>query len=107
MDSNQSESKIELMLSSNNPIVVTDTLLAITFNSTNREWVENQCLSLISNKDENISGMAITCLGHLARIHSAISKSKILPVLKKLAKQDNLLAGRAQDALDDIKMFAR
>ena len=93
------------LLSSDDPAVVTAALLDVTFNIADWQWVQDQCLRLIANSNKDIKGLAITCLGHLARIHSIIDKKKVLPALENVLKYDVALAGRAQDALDDITMF--
>lgn len=51
-------------------------------------------------------GLAIICLGHLARIHGKIDSKKVLTALTSV--MDNAeLSGRAEDAMSDIEMFAK
>jgi hypothetical protein len=103
----QMKEQAAVKLTSVNPSVVTEALLDITFNISDWEWVQNQCLRLISNPNEDIRGLALTCLGHIARIHAAIDKSKVFPVLRQIVSQDAAVAGRAEDALDDIEMLVK
>jgi hypothetical protein len=110
VENNQQMKEKELAairLASVNPSVVTEALLDITFNISDWEWVQNQCLQLISNPNEDIRGLALTCLGHIARIHAVIDKPKVLPVLRQIISQDAAVAGRVEDALDDIEIFVK
>ncbi|MDR1347299.1 MAG: hypothetical protein LBJ63_02555 [Prevotellaceae bacterium] len=103
----KSKEKIELIVNSNDVDSATKTLLDICFNPNDWKWVQDICLSLITaNKNEDVRRLAVTCLGHLARIHSTIEKEKVIPFLKKIKKGDINIAGTIDDALDDINMFA-
>lgn len=46
----------------------------------------------------------MTCAGHIARIHGAISARVVDRV--RVLLQDPVLGGRAEDAMDDIAAFA-
>lgn len=84
---------------------VCNLLLQVTFQSDDFKWVQDLCLKLIDLYDLNISGLAITCLGHLARIHGNIEKKV---VLKKLNDnlENKIISDRIQDAIDDINTYA-
>ena len=60
---------------------ITDKLLDITFNNDNWEFVQNECLKYIENENFDIVRLAITCLGHIARIHNHIDKEKVIKIL--------------------------
>ena len=96
--------KAEKLLASQDEVDVINTLLYICFNFDDWEWVQNICLELMQSENDNICGLAITCVGHLARIHSTIDKVKILPILHEKMK-DRRFTGRVEDALSDINMF--
>jgi hypothetical protein len=83
---------------------VCNLLLKITFQSDEPKWVQDLCLRLIDLYDLNVSGLAITCLGHLARIHRDIEKEA---VLKKLYDnlENEIIGDRVQDAIDDIEIY--
>jgi hypothetical protein len=100
------KSDLELLLRSDEISTVTDALLYITFSSEDIEWVQDQCLALLDHENDEVSGLAATCLGHVARLHRTINKSKVLPVLQNKLK-DPRLSGRVQDALADIQRFAK
>ncbi|MBF7092964.1 hypothetical protein IUY40_15635 [Flavobacterium sp. ALJ2] len=48
--------------------------------------------------------MAVTCLGHIARIHRVIDKEKVLKAFES-RKDDEAINGRIEDAIDDINVF--
>jgi hypothetical protein len=93
-------------LKSDDPIHITDALVRLTYHYSNWRWVQDQCLQLVNHLDPVVKGLAISCLGHLARIHKTIDTVKVLPILNSLL-DDPDVGGRAEDAIDDIKMFAQ
>lgn len=94
------------LLQSGNDEISTRALLAITFNDNDWKWVQDLCLDLINHPNNTISFLAVTCLGHLARIHKQIEKDKVVNVLQSKTK-DKELTGRIEDAINDIEMFAK
>lgn len=106
MDNYTKDEIYKLLHNSHEPDVISNALLYITFNIDDVDWIEDCCLSLIDSENYDISGLAITCLGHTARIHSKINKQKVIPVLID-KRQDHNLAGRIEDTLDDIEVFAK
>jgi len=100
------KAQAEVLLNSKNEEDVTKALLYICFNFEDSVWVQNICLKLLDCENENICGLAITCIGHIARIHSTIDQAKVLPALKEKIN-DSRFAGRVADALDDINMFVK
>lgn len=94
---------VEIFLTgSNNDIC--DALLAVTLHDEDWKWVQMQCLHFLGHTDPNVSGLAATCLGHLARIHRKLDRELVIRALKKWLK-DEKISGRVQDALDDIEIF--
>lgn len=84
----------------------TQSLLELTYNDPDGEWVERVVLEHLDTRyDVQLRGLAATCLGHLARIHGRITRHTVVPALRALLS-DPVLGGRAQDALDDIGQFA-
>ena len=92
------------VFATNDPLKVCDALVRITFFDRDWRWVQERCLRLARQSDPDIRGCAATCLGHLARIHRVLDVEKVIPVLEELL-MDPELAGRAEDALNDLKMF--
>jgi hypothetical protein len=104
-DGIQHESEeIEKKLRSKDSTIVINTLLEITFHNQNWEWVQDLCIELLENKNPDIKGLAVTCIGHIARIHGTIDKEKVLKAFES-RKNDHTINGRIEDAIDDINMF--
>ncbi|WP_231952142.1 hypothetical protein [Achromobacter sp. MFA1 R4] len=99
------KSEIERLLGSTDRSVVADALLNLCFNSDDPEWILDKCIQAIKDGgDDEIKGLAITCIGHVARMHKRIDRNRVMPILDR--ELDNpVLSGRAQDALDDIDQF--
>ena len=91
-------------LKSDDASLVTKTLLYITFHHPNDRWVQDICLLLLDNENADIKGLAITCLGHLARIHKRLDTKKVFAILED-KKDDEALKGRIEDAIEDITLF--
>jgi hypothetical protein len=85
---------------------ITEKLLDITYNNDNWEYVQNECLKCIEDKNYDIVHLAIICLRHIATFHKCIDKEKVLPILYKKIS-DKELTGVVEDALEDIKMFVK
>jgi hypothetical protein len=83
---------------------ICDAMVSVAFFEPNWKWAQDKFLSFLSNNDPLISGLAATCLGHLARIHRQIEKNKVVEALKDRLK-DKRIAGRIEDALSDINIF--
>ena len=82
-------------------------LLMLTMSSGNPEWIENLCIEIIkSQQDIELRGLAITCLGHLARIHGKINRKNVLTALTAVMDKPEL-SGRAEEAMSDIEMFVK
>lgn len=89
---------------SDNPDIICNALLRLTYHDPDWQWVQNLCLQLVQYEDTNIRGLAVTCLGHLACIHGVLNTEKVVPILEDL-RHDPDVGGKVEDALDDIQMF--
>ncbi|WP_350616358.1 hypothetical protein [Pseudomonas sp. HY7a-MNA-CIBAN-0227] len=107
MSKKHSKEELEIMLLSNDGDVVIDALLYLCFSINDPKWVQAKCIEAIQGTgNDDIKGLAITCIGHVARIHSEVDRSLVVPVLSDRLT-DNILSGRAQDALDDIDKYIK
>jgi len=79
-------------------------LVSLAFYETDWHWVQNKCLEFAKAENDELAGVAITCIGHLARIHKKLDLDIVLPVLDELGRNPKF-KGRVEDALDDIKMY--
>lgn len=101
-----SKSNLEAQLKSNDLAKISEALLYIAHNINDVEWAEKKVMEMANDSNEDISGLALSCLGHIARINGRISKEIVIPFLKeKMNNTNKILASRAEDALDDINMF--
>ncbi len=78
-------------------------LVAIAFYETDKEWAEGVILSATRHSDIRVSGLAVVCIGHLARISGSLSDRAIDRVREALS--DENLSGSAGDAWDDIRIY--
>ncbi|WP_040364023.1 hypothetical protein [Commensalibacter intestini] len=102
-----SKNQIEINLKSNDKNQVLKTLLYLTFNIDDFKWAQKMCLDTINTSaDEDVIGLAITCIGHIARIYKKIDTALVTPVLER-KRQDIRFSGRVEDALDDITIFVK
>lgn len=100
----KSIAELENHLKPDNKKEVTDAILYITFNTNDFNWTQNVITKMMDSDNEDVAGLAITCLGHIARIHGKIDKDRVIPLLKEKS-QDPRFSGRVEDALNDIDMF--
>jgi len=105
MNAEYGKSEIEIMLKSQDGDVVIDALLYACFNINDPKWILGKCINLIdAGLGDDVRGVAVTCIGHVARIYRNIDREEVVPFLNEKLR-DEFLAGRAQDALDDIEKF--
>jgi hypothetical protein len=82
------------------------TLVAVGLYEKDWKWAQDSCLKFLLSSNDDISGLAATCLGHIARAHGKLEKEKVLEALKTYSANREI-AGQIQDALDDIEMFLK
>jgi hypothetical protein len=92
------------VFASGGPQEICDALIGVTFHEPDWHWVRDRCLDFLSHENSDVRGLAATCLGHIARIHHALDQDVVVPALQRL-RADPQVGGRAEDALDDIRMF--
>ncbi|MCX4096654.1 hypothetical protein [Nocardia sp. alder85J] len=93
------------MLESTDPHAVTQAILRLALHDPDGAWVTDRALTLLHSPNADIRSVAATALGHIARIHGAIDSERVIPALQRLTDNTDTV-GRAEDALDDIAMFA-
>lgn len=83
----------------------TSALLELTYDEPDRDWLENLLLKELDEApDPQLRSLAVTCMGHVGRLHGEVSR-RIVTKLEKLLG-DPSLGGIAEDALGDIRHFA-
>jgi hypothetical protein len=80
-------------------------MVSVAFFEQDWKWAQEKFLAFLDNKDPRISGLAATCLGHIARIQRKIDKTVIEELKKHLSNKQ--ISGRVEDALSDIQMFVK
>ncbi|MCD8213051.1 MAG: hypothetical protein LUC34_03220 [Campylobacter sp.] len=80
-------------------------LLELVFSIDDPQWLQKLCLKCAHSDDTYLAGLAVTCLGHIARIHKKLDLDIVLPFLQDLINSGGSLAGQAGDAMDDIEIF--
>jgi|SRR6516165_1303574 hypothetical protein len=94
----------DVILAGSDEARICETLIRLAYHDPDWRWVQDLCLRFLQYPDRSVRGCAVTCLGHLARIHGTIDAAKVLPALRTL-QTDIALAGRVDDAISDIEMF--
>lgn len=95
--------ELESDFESNDKSRISDSLVSLSLYEDNWHWAQTVCLRFLQNDDPSISGLAATCLGHIARIHNKLDEQTITQLKKKI--NDPYIGGRVQDALDDINIY--
>ncbi|MGW6458241.1 hypothetical protein ACWF94_20400, partial [Streptomyces sp. NPDC055078] len=87
--------------------LATRALLALTYDDPDRKRVEAILLDRLASDeaDGQIKALAVTCVGHLGRIHKSVSTDAVHRLEGLL--DDPVLGGLAEDALGDLNHFVR
>lgn len=81
-------------------------MLSLSYYDSERSRVELLLRSAIEpGNDPEVRRLAITCLGHVARIHGAIDDESVEKL--KTLQTDPELSGTVEDALGDIWSYAK
>lgn len=83
---------------------VQEALVGLALHDEDGTWVQDQCLALKDHPSWQVRATAMTCLGHIARIHRSIDIDRVLPVLRS-AMNDPRIAGYAEQAIEDIEIY--
>lgn len=82
------------------------TLVSLALNDADWKWVQQKCINHSNDPAPEVRGTAVTCLGHLARLHRELDVDVVAPIIQRLM-HDPEVAGRAEDAWDDILVYLR
>jgi hypothetical protein len=86
--------------------LASEALLSLTYYEKDRDWLQKLLMDLSSSaSDPQMRRLAITCLGHVARLDGAILDS--VPQLLRGLQSDPDLGGTAEDALGDVASFVK
>lgn len=84
--------------------VICGALVRMVFHEDDWQWAQDRCLEMVDHPAGDVKLVAVTCLGHVARIHGTLDIGRVLPVLRSLSTQTRFV-GRVGDAMDDIRRF--
>jgi hypothetical protein len=98
-----SREDLESAVATGDPTAISRTMVGI-IEDDDVDWLTHTLLDLSGHGSIEVRATAITCLGHVARIHGRIDSDRVLPRLRDL-RSDPLLRGRVDDAIDDIEHF--
>lgn len=96
-----------IALASGQATEIADALVGLVLSDPDWEFAEITCLALLGHSESQIRGLAVTCLGHVARVHGRIDVAAVSAAIETAAARDPAVARRAADALDDIRQYAR
>lgn len=79
-------------------------LVGLAFHDEDWRYLQDLCLRLLAESNPDLRGLAITCLGHVARIHGKLDLEIVEPILERL-HDDPSLMGLVEDTFDDIRIY--
>ena len=97
--------ELNMALMGSKPDEAARAILRMALHEPDLAWAETKCLAALRDSRPEVKAAAITALGHLARIHHALIHPAVVDELRSL-QDDPRFAGLAEDALDDVSMFA-
>lgn len=111
--SNQFRNPVEIsraraldILNSGNAAQVVDCLLGLAFYEEDAGFVWSAISRFVDAPEPGVRGVAILCVGHMARIHGATPPTwATAAVARALLDSDRFVSGHAHSATSDIKMF--
>lgn len=68
-------------------------LVNVVFADDSWEWLQHQCIELVSHADPSVREVAVTCFGHIARFHHHLDRDRIDALLASLPREDRSVAG--------------
>jgi len=92
----------EAAFASGDPELIAHALVRVAFHDTDWRWGQERCLGFARAAVAAVRQIAVTCLGHVARVHRQLDLDRVLPALDELARDPEV---QVDDALDDIRMF--
>lgn len=100
-----SKAEAEESFATDDPVIITEALLAVSLHLPDRQWVEDWIVHFVHHDSPDVRRACALALGHLARLHGEVSP-EVLAAISAL-QEDKDLHGAAQDALDDVSIFTR
>jgi len=102
---NIDKNKFLKVIASGVTTLMCDAIVGAAYSINDYDWLLQQYVSLLKHTDLEVREVAITCIGHLARLNEDANKNELLGILVPLLS-DNDLAGGTEDAIDDVNIFS-
>lgn len=99
--------ELEKLMNSGNEQAISDALLSAALYDPDWKWVQEISLRHLDHPNESVRWNAVTCFGHIARIHRRLDTGIVVPRLTMMLESDPRIAPNIEDTLDDIKWFLR
>jgi hypothetical protein len=100
----RTRAELDTDLNSGDAATIATALTSAALHESDRAYVEGLIVKFLQHQEPWVRGVAALAAGHVARIHHALSREEIVPLIKTLL-EDPRTSGKAQDALDDIRIF--
>src|SRR5687767_6219278 len=83
-------------------------VLSAALHSGDGVWAETIAYRLIDHQDPLVRGNAFLSLGHIARVHGTLDRSRAIDVLRVATHDmEEYVRGHALDALDDVQHWIK
>ena len=99
-----SREEAEAAFASRDPGHIALALVNVAYHDADWLWVQERCLGFVRDDVAAVRQIAVTCLGHAARVHRRLDLARVLPALDELARDPEV---QVEDALDDTRTFVR
>ena len=96
---------VDKILQSRSESDVSLALLFLIENFDDVEWMQEKCIEVYNREDIKLKSLAVTCLGHIGRLHKWVSFDKIAQLLHTALYRDRISS--SQDAIDDLSLFVK
>lgn len=100
-----SREEYETVFTSGSPAEAGEAMLRLAASDPDVGWVEQQCLTGLSDRRLEVRLAAATALGHVARRQLGLNPETLARL--SALRSDPQIGGRVEDALDDAEVFSR
>ncbi len=99
-------SKMEFLdiIADNVIVLMCQAIVDAVHNISDYDWLLFQLKNLLIHPDEQIRGVTVTCIGHLARLNPKADRKELLSILRPMLS-DSPIIGQVEDAIDDVCTF--
>jgi hypothetical protein len=94
----------EVAFASGSETEICHALIRVVYHDPDWRWLQEKCIQFSKHDDSDVAGLAVTCFGHIARIHRQLDVDKVMRILNELRNNPEI-AGRVSDAFDDINLY--